>query len=932
MEDKSLDETIHYLLQFDELPNWLQRQELDERGFKLTNYVGGNTYIASSIVADLTQLREIPNVRAADEFREEFKLSIYVKTEKPGEWAVLDDGRVVYVVQFQKDVEMTKALQVIKKNGGEIVAEMPIVPSIIAAFKMGDISNLVKDDSVLLIDFVEPPLVELNDGAKVSTSVNPLNAIPYSLTGNGVTILVFDTGRVDTHIDFGARIIENDGSAFTGHATHVAGTVGGSGANSNGNNNQGQANGGTANQWAGMATAVNIRSFGNVGGAAAMYNGGAEINNDFPTAINNGIDLGTMSLGHNAYRWTPPACSQLGDYSNTAVLIDNIVTGSINNQQLIFLEAVGNERAFNPNLGFSQVCGNWGTISSPATAKNSIAVGAINSNNNSMTAFSSWGPTDDGRLKPDITAPGCQTTVDGGLTSPGRFFAQIGGVVTLIRNGYIVLCGSSMATPVASGSASLLIEQWKTTRGANSLPLPHTVKAVFIHTATDLGNLGPDYQFGWGALNAQAGVDLVIADDTEDLIHVDQVDNGQVDSFEIVSDGVNPIEVTLVWDDPTAIALAANTLVNDLDLLLTDPNGNTYQPFVLNAAVPAANATPGIDSTNNVEVIVSLAGTAGKWQVTVTGTTVPQGPQQYTLITSEGTTKPSKCEPNFAYGVYPIFYATIHQIPEAQYAQFISDNLHIAHATNLQLVKYINSCLIDTEIFERVPICIDIGDPPGPIPGVPIPRGPIIGKCPPMDPCPFGIQCPNPFENIRAEVPSFVLRDVGNLINEKITLNQFNNNLNELITSNQIKIITPQPSTQKINLEGVEYNVDYFIRGGSLSGITANVESKSLTAEIGSVTKGDLVIKLPRELIDAKFGSEDVEFMVLVDGVKKDYEETSRSSYRALKIPFSPTTEKIEIVGTFIVPEFGTITMMILAVGVVSIIAFTAKTKLIPRL
>ena len=78
------------------------------------------------------------------------------------------------------------------------------------------------------------------------------------------------------------------------------------------------------------------------------------------------------------------------------------------------------------------------------------------------------------------------------------------------------------------------------------------MKAILIHTAFDLGNPGPDYQFGWGALDAQAAVDLVIADDTEDLIHVKQIDKyfRQDVSFKIVSDGVNPIVVTLVWDEP----------------------------------------------------------------------------------------------------------------------------------------------------------------------------------------------------------------------------------------------------------------------------------------------------------------------------------------------------------------------------------------------
>jgi len=94
-----------------------------------------------------------------------------------------------------------------------------------------------------------------------------------------------------------------------------------------------------------------------------------------------------MSLGNNVVRNGFP-CGQLGDYANTAILIDNIVRGSIAGQQLIYFESAGNERN-----GSFLVCGiTFSTISSPATAKNSIAVGAINSNDNSMTGFSSFGP------------------------------------------------------------------------------------------------------------------------------------------------------------------------------------------------------------------------------------------------------------------------------------------------------------------------------------------------------------------------------------------------------------------------------------------------------------------------------------------------------------------------------------------------------------
>jgi hypothetical protein len=113
---------------------------------------------------------------------------------------------------------------------------------------------------VQYVDVVDPALTPQNDGIRAAANVTPLAAAPYNLTGAGVTVLVYDGGTIDAaHPDFGARVIQNDGSALSQHGTHVAGTLGGSGANSNGNDSNGNPNGGAANQWAGMAPGVNMR-------------------------------------------------------------------------------------------------------------------------------------------------------------------------------------------------------------------------------------------------------------------------------------------------------------------------------------------------------------------------------------------------------------------------------------------------------------------------------------------------------------------------------------------------------------------------------------------------------------------------------------------------------------------------------------------------
>jgi subtilisin family serine protease len=639
--DGKPEDSVHFLLQFFYLPDSAQKERLAAEGISLLAYATGHAYIASSTVADLDRLTEVSGVRWAGPLKPADKVSPELLLGEIGRWARTEAGGVVLTLQAHPDVSLEAVEALAKSLGGEVTASVPTIPSVTAIYPFSAelVESLASADSVQYVDVAPPALEDHNDGARAAANVAPLAAAPYNLTGAGVTVLVYDSGRVDaSHPDFGTRVVQLDpdpAETVRDHSTHVAGTVAGSGVNSNGTDSAGNANGGTANQWAGMAPAANLRSFGSAGSTDVLYDDAGDLNGDFTTAISNGIDLATMSQGNNVVSNSFP-CAQLGDYTNTAVLLDNIVRGSISSQQLIYFESAGNER----QLGAP--CGQFRTIASPSTAKNTISVGAINSNDNSITGFTSFGPTDDGRLKPDIVAPGCQNGGDAGITSPSFIDLDPPGPLGPngnldageTQNAYVVKCGTSMATPVAAGAAALLVQQWRSTRPAR--PLGHTVKAILVHTATDLGNAGPDFRFGWGALNARAAIDLVIADDNADFIKVDQVGTGATDSFTFTSNGSANVRVTLAWDDPPATRLAAPTLVNNLDLRLTDPDGVVYQPFTLNAAVGSEGnvATTGNDATNNVEAIIGTA-KAGTWTATVTGTAVPTGPQQYTLITPE---------------------------------------------------------------------------------------------------------------------------------------------------------------------------------------------------------------------------------------------------------------------------------------------------------
>ena len=659
-EDMSQSSQVYFLMQFEILPDADKRKELDAQGIQLVNYLGANTYIVSSLVSNLNAVEEVSDLQSAIPFNPVDKISLDLQGGKIGDWAfqkpvpqVLDgteiivaeeivENKAVLTIHFHKNVLIDDAKNVVESNGGEIISAIPIIPSVTALVDLNELENISRETIVQFIDVVDPPLQPTNDNAKVAAKVMSLPELPYSLTGQGVTALVYDHGVVDPrHPDFTGRILQSDvGTGIGQHATHVAGTLGGNGANSDGFDSNNNLNGGTSNKWTGMAPQIEFSTFGLQNSADLLYDSGGDLFDDFTLAINSGVDLATMSLGNPVGRLG--VCDKEGDYTSTSILIDNIVLGAINNQQLIFLKSEGNERGYQCVSSVVNPIGPYGTTNPPATSKNAIVVGATYSNNDLIATFSGYGPTDDGRIKPDIVAPGCQNNFgsDQSITSPtfedlpspsipgGDGIWQSGETF----NTYVGMCGTSMATPLTAGVVGLLIEEWRQTH-ASDRPLPHSVKAILIHTATDEGREGPDYQYGWGLLDAKAAIDLVIADETDGLIIVDQLDNGQTDTFTFDSNGVDDVKVTLVWDDPAAPRLATTTLMNNLDLRLHDPDNIVYQPFILDPNNPSLTAISGDDATNNVEMIIGNA-KQGTWIVTIDGSSVSLGPQQYTLVTS----------------------------------------------------------------------------------------------------------------------------------------------------------------------------------------------------------------------------------------------------------------------------------------------------------
>ncbi len=622
------DEKVHFLVQLYRAPDEARRNDLARRGIELGGYVDGHAFMAAVPKERIRSMAEASELRWAMPWTAERKLHPRVEKGQFGEWT-RDRDRPDWVMLFvvlHHDVALERIDDIAGMAGG---VAMPPVESMHGAtvwVPQSRIGELAESEEVLWVEEGPMPLEPNNDLVRAATNADAVLAAPYGLDGTGVKLFVFDGGAVRTaHETFdagaGSRVTAIDGSALSDHATHVAGTAAGDGSGSSGGRGRG------------IATGATLFSAGyqHVPGTTLFWDNAGDIEDDYVLARNTyKVDLGTNSIGSNAARNGYP-CAIEGDYGVAANIIDKIVRGAGTevNGSMILTWANGNERTGGTPKGR---CGsNYATTGPPACAKNPIHVGAINSDGLSMTNFSSWGPCDDGRLKPTVVAPGCEQGRVHGETFVYSSLAgnnsQYGGT------GY---CGTSMATPAVAGVVSLFIEDWRSVLGTSKgWPLPALVKAFLIHTAKDLGQPGPDYIYGYGAVDAKAMIDTLRADANEALWGTEQVADGEVDNWRFrVAPGTAELRASLAWDDAVALIVGASPTVNDLTLQLIGPDGIVRNAFVLAPASPHSEAAIGLNTRDNQEQVIVQNPPAGTWTVRVTGTDVPLGPQKYGLVTS----------------------------------------------------------------------------------------------------------------------------------------------------------------------------------------------------------------------------------------------------------------------------------------------------------
>lgn len=463
---------------------------------------------------------------------------------------------------------------------------------------------------------------------------------------------VWDEGSpLLTHKEFGGRITQKDNAEdIVAHSTHVSGIVMSKGLNPLAKGMSYNVKGILNYDWNSDLSEM----------SAAAANGLLISNHSYGTVA--GWNRNTDSANRWEYngKFNENEDYRFGLYDFEAQIQDSIAYNAPN---YLIIAAAGNNRTstgppvgetywrrneagkmFNAGARPADISSNdsYGSIVTEKNAKNVLTVGAvvgIPSGYNKkedviMSNFSSWGPTDDGRIKPDIVAQGVSV------------FAPI----STNDSSYGYQSGTSMAAPSAAGSL-LLLQELSHRFKLNGVPRilkSATLKGLAIHTANEAGLFpGPDYKFGWGLLNIAEAAQVLNTAFTNNnnassphFVYENNLLNGESKSYNIIASGTRPVKATIVWTDVKGSASEvlndlSPELVNDLDLVITQGN-RTFNTWNLNPSKPDNQAFRGVNSIDNVEKVeidTSLVG--ANYTITVKHKgTLERGQQNYSLIIS----------------------------------------------------------------------------------------------------------------------------------------------------------------------------------------------------------------------------------------------------------------------------------------------------------
>lgn len=448
-------------------------------------------------------------------------------------------------------------------------------------------------------------------------------AAGLDLSGEGYVAGVWDGGKVRaSHQEFDDRVSQQDNASDLGdHATHVSGTIGASGVDEDAK---------------GMAPQATIHA----------YDWSSDLS-EMTAAASNGLLLSNHSYGipagysyNGGWNWNGNSSISneedymFGFYNTTARAWDEMTMDA---PYYLPVVSAGNDRGEGPGNGDhpddGEADNGYDCISGRALAKNVMAVanvqdipaGYTTPSDVSANPSSSWGPADDGRVKPDIAANGT------GLYSSTAANDQA----------YASYSGTSMSAPSVTGSMLLLQEHYNELY--ENFMKAATLKGLVIHTADEAGeHEGPDYKYGWGLMNTQKAAEIISKNQVHTFLREETLEDGNTYEFQVYSEGNSPLKVTLSWTDPQGTPTSAQLdprtamLVNDLDMTVTSPSNSTYQPYFLDPENPAQAAQTGDNDVDNVEHVNISNPENGVYTIRVNHEgNLTNGKQDFSLIVSE---------------------------------------------------------------------------------------------------------------------------------------------------------------------------------------------------------------------------------------------------------------------------------------------------------
>lgn len=570
------------IIQFNDIPDERAISQLKNAGIELLEYVPDNAYTALLHQTPDAGLLLSANARAIVELTPGQKIHSLLAAATFPAYTVKVPGKVDVAVSYPRSIALSKVKQDLQRNNFEIVSESLREYQVLEVRL--DTNRLEQLAALPWLQYIEPvpaPAEPLNDKSTAGTRANMLAAgLPsgVKLNGDGVTIGIGDTGNPTGHGDMSGRVVSHIPIMDDWHGLHVTGTAAGAGI--------------VNEKFKGYAPRALIVKRSN----EWIWQQASSLFQEFGMVVTSN----SYGSGHGG-----GACPGFGAYTFYSYILDR------QSNELPYLQhvfAAGNSGTAAACNGFPAGFGN--VNGEYASAKNIVSVGRTLAAEG-ISLASSKGPVQDGRIKPDLVAPGTSIY----STMPG--------------DAYEGASGTSMAAPSVAGGAALLYQRYRQLHNQQN-PKNALVKALLCNGASDKGLAGPDFSYGFGLMNLLRSVTMIDKGHYLNGTVAHQAKN----EFQItVPSGTAVLKAMLYWNDVAASPLAGEkALVNNLDLEASRPNGTSVFPLVPNPAAPATRAAAGVDSVNNAEQIIIENPDAGIYTVKVKGTRIPLGAQEYFLV------------------------------------------------------------------------------------------------------------------------------------------------------------------------------------------------------------------------------------------------------------------------------------------------------------